>query len=591
MNQAIRKYTLFIVIAVPAVFTMLTSACKGNGRYAQFSGYAQGGTWGVKANLAGVRTSRSEIQRNIEAILEEIDTTLSGYNKSSQLSRLNAGDTIRPSAMLCEVYDAAWKFWQESDGALDCAAGPLYDIWGFGFKNGEMPSDEQVRQALEISGMKRLRPTMEEAMRDGRLWGPWLEKSSCSGNREGSDCARNGCSGSRNGGDCTRAGSNGSRDGNDCTPAGCKGSRDGDDCTRAGCKGSRNGSDGNAPATVDILVLPQLNFNAIAQGYSCDKVAAYLDGIGVKDMLVDIGEIWCRGLNPSGKPWRVGVDRPVDGNDRPGADMDGIWESGLLTGDGKQPGSDYGAGGLTGGQGIVTSGNYRKFYIRDGRKYSHTIDPRSGYPVGTAPSANSGEPFLKPDQNGNHSANSEEPFLKSDQNRNHSANSGEPFLKSGQNRNHTAKTGGPFLKSDHNRNRSTNSGVPSLESGQIRDGNGRARKAAGGSGEPGSGTLLSATIVAPTAMAADAYATYCMVIGFEAARDFIESRPDLEGYLIVSTGATVWTDGSSNAAIGTSSTGNAANAATTSTSSSGNATGSTDSDMSEWASAGFKLSH
>ena len=387
------------------VFLLLISctSCNSN-RYAQFSGYAQGGTWGVKANLAGVKTSRAEIQRNIEAILEEIDTTLSGYNKSSQLSRLNAGDTIRPSAMLCEVYDAAWKFWQESDGALDCAAGPLYDIWGFGFKSGEMPSDDQVRQALAISGMKRLRPTMEEALREGRLWGPWLEKPGCNG---------------------------------------------------------------NAPATADILVLPQLNFNAIAQGYSCDKVAAYLDGIGVKDMLVDIGEIWCRGLNPSGKPWRVGVDRPVDGNDRPGADMDGIWESGLLTGDGKQPGSDYGCSGLAGGQGIVTSGNYRKFYIRDGRKYSHTIDPRSGYPVGTAPSANSGE--------------------------------------------------------------------------------------------PGSGTLLSATIVAPTAMEADAYATYCMVIGFEAARDFIESRPDLEGYLIVSTG---------NAT--TSTTGN---------------------EMSEWASGGFKLSH
>lgn len=395
------------------VFLLLISctSCNSN-RYAQFSGYAQGGTWGVKANLAGVRTSRAEIQRNIEAILEEIDTTLSGYNKSSQLSRLNAGDTIRPSAMFCEVYDAAWKFWQESDGALDCAAGPLYDIWGFGFKSGEMPSDEQVRQALAISGMKRLRPTMEEALREGRLWGPWLEKP---------------------------------------------------------------GYSGNAPATADILVLPQLNFNAIAQGYSCDKVAAYLDGIGVKDMLVDIGEIWCRGLNPSGKPWRVGVDRPVDGNDRPGADMDGIWESGLLTGDGKQPGSDYGCSGLAGGQGIVTSGNYRKFYIRDGRKYSHTIDPRSGYPVGTAPSANSGK--------------------------------------------------------------------------------------------PGSGTLLSATIVAPTAMAADAYATYCMVIGFGAARDFIESRPDLEGYLIVSTGATVRTDGT------------------------GNATSSTGNDMSEWASAGFKLSH
>ena len=51
---------------------------------------------------------------------------------------------------------------------------------------------------------------------------------------------------------------------------------------------------------------------------------------------------------------------------------------------------------------------------------------------------------------------------------------------------------------------------------------------------PGAGktTLLSATIVASTAAAADAYATYCMVIGFDEARAFIESRPDLEGYLI-----------------------------------------------------------
>ena len=108
---------------------MLSSACKGSSRYAQFSGYAQGGTWGVKANLAGVRTSRAEIQRSIEAILEEIDTTLSGYNKSSQLSRLNAGDTILPSAMLCEVYDAAWKFWQESEGAPELPTSGTSHTW------------------------------------------------------------------------------------------------------------------------------------------------------------------------------------------------------------------------------------------------------------------------------------------------------------------------------------------------------------------------------------------------------------------------------------------------------------------------------
>ena len=106
-----------------------------------------------------------------------------------------------------------------------------------------------------------------------------------------------------------------------------------------------------------------LNFNAIAQGYSCDIVAEYLYSIGVKDMLVDIGEIFCDGRNPSGEGWSIGVDNPVDGNDSPGSDLRGIWMS-------------NGAA-----QGIVTSGNYRKFYVKDGKKYAHTIDPRSGRPV------------------------------------------------------------------------------------------------------------------------------------------------------------------------------------------------------------------
>lgn len=107
----------------------------------------------------------------------------------------------------------------------------------------------------------------------------------------------------------------------------------------------------------------KLNFNAIAQGYSCDVIADYLHSIGVSDMLVDIGEIYCEGLNPNGEGWSIGIDTPSDGNNTPGASLSGIWQS-----DGR-------------GCGIVTSGNYRKFYIRDGRKYAHTIDPRTGYPV------------------------------------------------------------------------------------------------------------------------------------------------------------------------------------------------------------------
>ena len=288
------------------LLSLLLSACTQT-HYVQFGGYAQGGVWSVKANIKGVKARPAEIQKGIEAILEEIDTTLSGYNKRSQLSRYNAGEPVQLSPMFLEVKQAADKFKEETGGALNCAAGPLYDIWGFGFKTDSLPSDELVRQTL-------------------------------------ADCGK------------------------------------------------------------------KLNFNAIAQGYSCDKVAAYLYSLGIKDMLVDIGEIFCDGLNPSGKPWRVGIDKPEDGNNSPGAKMEGIWESN------------------GGPQGVVTSGNYRKFYIKDGVKYSHTIDPRTGYPV------------------------------------------------------------------QHK--------------------------------------LLSATVIAPTAMEADAYATYCMVIGTEKAQEFILSRPDLEACLI-----------------------------------------------------------
>ena len=106
----------------------------------------------------------------------------------------------------------------------------------------------------------------------------------------------------------------------------------------------------------------QLNFNAIAQGYSCDVVARILDSLGCGDYLVDIGrEIRCKGRNAAGEKWRIGLDRPSDGNMEEGKDLQAILHV-----------SDCG---------IVTSGNYRKFYVEDGRKYAHTIDPVSGRPV------------------------------------------------------------------------------------------------------------------------------------------------------------------------------------------------------------------
>lgn len=346
------------ISALSLTAALMLSGCQEQAGYQQLGGYAQGGTWSVKYNTAGVKARPAEVQKAIEAILKDIDTTLSGYNKASQLSRLNAGDTIRPSGMLIGMYDYSYGIWKETEGAVDVAAGPLFDIWGFGFKNDSLPDPDKVAATMASSGMRRLVPSMEEALTaDGRLHRERLI---------------------RNDGDSSLA---------------------------------LRMTKGAEIATLDG---PVLNFNAVAQGYSCDTVARYLDKLGVRDMLVDIGEIWCRGVNQSGRPWRVGVDRPKDGNNTPGADLDGIWES-----------------SGSAGQGIVTSGNYRKFYVKDGRKFSHTIDPRSGYPA--------------------------------------------------------------------------------------------------------ENSLLSATVTAPTAAAADAYATYCMVIGYDEAKRFIESRADLEGYLIRAT--------------------------------------------------------
>lgn len=106
----------------------------------------------------------------------------------------------------------------------------------------------------------------------------------------------------------------------------------------------------------------KVNFNAIAQGYTCDYISGKFDAMGITDYLLEVGgEIYCKGLNAKGEAWRVAIDKPLDGNFIPGDEIEAV----LLLSD----------------KGLVTSGNYRKFYVEDGVKYSHTIDPKTGYPV------------------------------------------------------------------------------------------------------------------------------------------------------------------------------------------------------------------
>lgn len=110
-------------------------------------------------------------------------------------------------------------------------------------------------------------------------------------------------------------------------------------------------------AVTKIQANVQLNFSAIAKGYGVDMVADFLVAQGIENMMVEIGgEIVCKGVNARGDVWRIGIDDPVNQGDMTVA----------IAIDNRA---------------IATSGDYRNYYMRDGKKYSHTIDPQTGYPV------------------------------------------------------------------------------------------------------------------------------------------------------------------------------------------------------------------
>jgi thiamine biosynthesis lipoprotein len=108
----------------------------------------------------------------------------------------------------------------------------------------------------------------------------------------------------------------------------------------------------------------EIDLSAIAKGYGVDHVANGLEGLGRFDYLVEIGgEIRASGQRPGGGPWRVAVEKPEMEERR--------IQSVLSLSD----------------QAMATSGDYRIFYIEDGRHISHTIDPRSGHPVENGPAS------------------------------------------------------------------------------------------------------------------------------------------------------------------------------------------------------------
>ncbi|WP_119079136.1 FAD:protein FMN transferase [Chitinophaga alhagiae] len=98
----------------------------------------------------------------------------------------------------------------------------------------------------------------------------------------------------------------------------------------------------------------RLDFDAIAQGYTVDVIAVWLEAQGVADYMVEVGgEVRCKGLRQGARPWTVGIENPL----RPGEELLRL---------------------NIGHRAIATAGNYRNFYVRNGQTYRHIIHPKTG---------------------------------------------------------------------------------------------------------------------------------------------------------------------------------------------------------------------
>lgn len=294
---------IFAFLAILAI----TVSCGENEDYYNIEGYAQGGTYRI--TLRSDLKKCKELQEGVERILADIDNSISGYNPSSALSMFNG------------------NFNGNNEGPCHASDG---GVAGSGMSGSVMSGSESPGRNPILTDIFALSKKIY------RECGGYFDVSS---------------------GALFDAWGFGFKEGTFPDMADIDSIMDFTGMDKIIFR------DGRLVKTDPRVTL---NFNAIAQGYTCDIIAGYLAGEGITDMLVNVGgEIFCRGVNPSGKEWTIGIDAPIDGNMVAGEKLQTVIEI---------PVSENGTG-------VVTSGNYRKFYIKDGKKYSHTVNPKTGLPV------------------------------------------------------------------------------------------------------------------------------------------------------------------------------------------------------------------
>lgn len=215
-------------------------------------------------------------QKEIEAELQKVDNSLSPFNKTSIISRINRNEDVKVDNMFAEVFQLAEKISKETDGAFDITVAPMVNAWGFGFKTGNPPTQQTVDSLRAIVGFQKVALKEEHVKKQN----PHI----------------------------------------------------------------------------------MLDCSAIAKGYGSDIVARFLKKKGIQNFMVEIGgEIVVNGNSDKQVPWRVGINKPTDDSLNTSQELQDVINVTDIA--------------------MATSGNYRNFYYKNGKKYAHTIDPKTGYPV------------------------------------------------------------------------------------------------------------------------------------------------------------------------------------------------------------------
>lgn len=218
----------------------------------------------------------TDLNAEILAELNKVDASLSMFNKQSVITRVNNNQNIEVNDMFTDVFTLAEKISNDTNGAFDITVAPLVNAWGFGFKNGQLPTRAMVDSLKTFVGYKRVTLIDKHVKKDD-------------------------------------------------------------------------------PRTT-------LDCGAIAKGYGCDMVAELLRRKGVANFMVEIGgEVVTCGISDRRLPWKIGVTKPSDDSLNQNQELQAV----LNVTD----------------KAMATSGNYRNFYYKDGKKYAHTIDPHTGFPV------------------------------------------------------------------------------------------------------------------------------------------------------------------------------------------------------------------